>query len=305
MIGTTLNQRFSVERELGRGGMGAVYRASDTILQRSVAIKVLKDGGDPEVSKRIRLEAQILARLLHDNVVRLYDFGEAQGTCFLVMEEVDGSSYLKRWRELIFADRLRVVAQVAEALDYAHRQGVIHRDVKPANVLMTSQDQPKLSDFGLSTTLEDVDETRTIRGTPQYMSPEQAQGKRLDHRTDLYSLGVMLYESASGTVPFAGKSLAVMSQHMNSEPEPPRARNSEISKGLEALILQLLAKEPDRRPSSGAQVAAAIRAEIERASAERSTSNTQVISGEIDSSTATEAMTANNPSAPAINSPGV
>ena len=197
-IGTTLNQRFLLERELGRGGMGAVYSATDQVLQRSVAIKLLKEQSGEEVGKRLRLEAQIAARLLHDNVVRIYDFGQAEWTWYLVMEQVDGTSYVKRWRVLTLAERLRILAQVADALDYAHHQGVIHRDIKPGNVLLTATDVPKLSDFGLSLMAEQADEAGSIRGTPHYMSPEQSKGKRLDFRTDLYSLGVMLYESATG-----------------------------------------------------------------------------------------------------------
>jgi serine/threonine-protein kinase len=234
VIGTTLNQRFTLEKELGRGGMGAVYRATDQVLQRTVAIKVLKEQGGEEVNRRIRLEAQILARLLHDNVVRIYDFGETNGFCFLVMEEVDGTSYSKRWRNLALVQRLRVLAQVAEALDYAHHQGVIHRDMKPGNVLMTSADQPKLSDFGLSMLAEQSEESGTIRGTPHYMSPEQARGARLDFRTDLYSLGVMLYESATGACPFTGKSMSVLAQHVSQAPAPPRSKNPYLAPSLEA-----------------------------------------------------------------------
>lgn len=264
MIGTTLNQRFTLEKELGRGGMGAVYRATDQILQRSVAIKILKEQSGEEVNRRIRLEAQILARLLHDHVVRLYDFGEANGTWYLVMEEVDGTSYLRRWRSITLAERLRILAHVADALDYAHHQGVIHRDMKPGNVLLTATDQPKLSDFGLSVMAEHSVETGTIRGTPQYMSPEQASGQRLDYRTDLYSLGVMLYENAAGSVPFTGKSLSVIAQHVNGIPERPRIRNPALSESLEALILQMLSKKPSQRPASGSEIASRLREEMER-----------------------------------------
>ncbi len=263
-IGTMLNQRFLLEKELGRGGMGAVYSASDELLQRKVAIKLLKEQSGEEVGKRLRLEAQIAARLLHDYVVRIYDFGQAEGSYFLVMEEVQGSSYLKRWRKLVLAERLRILAQVAEALDYAHHQGVIHRDVKPANVLVTANDVPKLSDFGLSMIGEQGDQTGVVRGTPNYMSPEQTRGGRLDYRTDLYSLGVMLYESATGTQPFSGSSIAIMSQHFTAVPEPPRSRNRLISPELEALIVSLLAKRPDERPGSGAIAAQALKQEIER-----------------------------------------
>ena len=138
-IGTTLNQRFLLEKELGRGGMGAVYSATDQVLERKVAIKVLKEQSGEEVGKKLRLEAQIAARLLHENVVRIYDFGQAEAAYFLVMEEVNGTSYSKRWRHLPLDERLRVLAQVADALDYAHHQGVVHRDVKPANVLLDRQ----------------------------------------------------------------------------------------------------------------------------------------------------------------------
>ena len=222
-IGTTLNQRFLLEKELGHGGMGAVYSATDQVLQRSVAIKVLKDRSGEEVARKLLLEAQIAARLLHENVVRIYDVGEADGTYFLIMEQVDGTSYSKRWRHLAMEERLRVLSQVAEALDYAHHQGVVHRDIKPGNVLLTAADSPKLSDFGLSILVEKGDNSGVIRGTPLYMSPEQTRGVPLDFRSDLYSLGVMIYESAAGSAPFGGTSMSIMAQHATraSQPAPP------------------------------------------------------------------------------------
>ncbi|MHC5539229.1 serine/threonine-protein kinase, partial [Singulisphaera rosea] len=264
-VGATLNERFVLETELGQGGMGTVYRATDRVLGRTVAIKLLKDRGDEEVAEKLRLEAQILARLVHDKIVRLYDFGESEGTCFLVMEEVDGSVFASRWRFLPLEDRLRICGQVAEALDYAHRQGVIHRDVKPGNVLLTPSDAAKLSDFGLSVVLSEVgDVSGTIRGTPSYMSPEQAQGKSLDHRTDLYSVGVMLYECATGAVPFMGRVMSVIDQHIHAIPPDPRLKNPEISPTLEGLILSLLEKNPGKRPASGRITAIAIADEAER-----------------------------------------
>jgi serine/threonine-protein kinase len=270
-IGTMLNQRFLLEKELGRGGMGAVYSATDQILQRSVAIKVLKDRGGEEVGKKLRLEAQIAARLLHENVVRIYDFGQADATYYLVMEEVNGSSYAKRWRHLAMEDRLRILAMVAEALDYAHHQGVVHRDIKPGNVLLTAADSPKLSDFGLSILIERGDDSGVIRGTPLYMSPEQTRGTHLDFRSDLYSLGVMIYESTAGVTPFTGTSVSIMAQHASAVPGSPRGRNACITDELEALILSLLAKRPDDRPRSGSVVAEGLRREIDRIIRDRQT----------------------------------
>src|SRR5262249_55959097 len=149
----------------------------------------------------------------------------------------------RRWRALPMAERLRIVAEVAEALDYAHRQGVIHRDVKPANVLLTSAAAAKLSDFGLSMLAEVGDDSGMIRGTPNYMSPEQCRARRLDHRTDLYSLGVVLYECVTGSTPFQGQPMSVIAQHASATPQPPRSRNPDVTPGLEALILSLLAKD--------------------------------------------------------------
>ena len=267
-VGATLNERFTLDKELGSGGMGTVYGATDQLLGRNVAIKFLKDSGTEKEAEKIRLEAQILARLVHDKIVRLYDFGESEGNCFLVMEEVNGPSFAARWPDLLLSDRLRICGQVAEALDYAHFQGVIHRDVKPGNVLLTPGDLAKLSDFGLSLVTGDGDRrdhSWTIRGTPSYMSPEQAQGKSLDHRTDLYSVGVMVYECATGDVPFVGQKMAVIGQHVSAKPRAPRFKNPEISSTLESLILSLLEKHPSKRPASGNVVALALIEEAERA----------------------------------------
>src|SRR5262249_2723205 len=151
-------------------------------------------------------------------------------------EEVDGPSFQSRLRKVPLAERVRIVSQVADALDYAHHQGVIHRDVKPANILLTSADQAKLSDFGLSLMAGASEERGLTKGTPLYMSPEQARARKLDHRSDLYALGVILYECATGTPPFhQGPLLSVMAQHINNPPEPPRKQNPEVAGPLEDL----------------------------------------------------------------------
>ncbi len=289
-IGTMLKQRFLLEKELGRGGMGAVYSAVDQVLDRSVAIKVLKDRGGEEVGKRLRLEARIAARLLHESVVRIYDFDESDGFCFLVMEQVDGSTYARRWRNLAMEARLKILSEVAEALDYAHHQGVVHRDIKPGNVLLTAADAPKLSDFGLSILVEQGDDSGAIRGTPLYMSPEQTRGVPLDFRSDLYSLGVMVYESTVGSTPFAGNSVTIMAQHATTLPAPPRSKGAPITEDLEALICSMLAKRPDDRPRSGSSIAEVLRREAERVGADRPTAGSAPAAG-----TLTAAVTVDMP----------
>ncbi len=302
LIGTTLNGRFTLEKELGRGGMGAVYRATDSILGRRVAIKVLKDMTGDEVGHRIRLEAQILARLVHHNIVRLYDFNADAGTYYFIMEEVDGTSFARRVKKIPLSERMRVIAETAEALDYAHRQGVIHRDVKPANVLLTAGDQAKLSDFGLSLLADAAQESGVVRGTPHYMSPEQAKGKKIDHRTDLYALGVILYECATGSPPFTGPVMTVMAQHVNADPEPPRQKNPEVSEELEALILNLMAKDQTDRPGSGVEVAARVRALL--ASGRFDASVTPTFAATTPSASSRSAGT-NVSAAPSMNASGV
>jgi serine/threonine-protein kinase len=307
-LGGILNERFLLQKELGHGGMGAVYSATDQVLQRRVAIKILKEQSGEEVGKRLRLEAQIAARLLHDNVVRIYDFGQADGAYFLVMEEVEGTSYSKRWRRVTLTERLRILAQVAEALDYAHHQGVVHRDMKPANVLVTLSDVPKLSDFGLSILAERGDQPGIVRGTPHYMSPEQTRAARLDYRTDLYSLGVMLYESSTGSVPFTGSSVSIMKQHLLAEPDRPRVRNPVVSEALESLIMALLTKRPEQRPGSGSVVAEALYQEIERIrERERGAAGAAAGSPGLASTTSVKAASPTEPqtgtSVPAANGP--
>ena len=242
--------------------MGTVYRAVDQVLQRTVAIKVLKELTGEEVGKKIRLEAQITARLEHPNIVRLYDFGVDGELYFFVMEEVDGTSFQRRWKKIALPERLTILSQVADALDYAHQKGLVHRDVKPANVLLSSSDLAKLSDFGLSLDITMTQESGIVRGTPHYMSPEQAKGRKIDHRTDIYALGVMVYECATGTPPYQGNLMAIMSQHVNSEPEAPRARNPELSDAFQRYILTLMAKAPDERPGSAHEAAETLRSMV-------------------------------------------
>ena len=266
-VGATLNERFTLEKELGQGGMGTVYRATDQLLGRNVAIKFLKESRTEEEANQIRLEAQILARLVHDRIVRLYDFGESAGNYFLVMEEVNGPSFANRWRDLLLADRLRICGQVAEALDYAHLQGVIHRDVKPSNVLLTSGDEAKLSDFGLSLVTGDrKDESWDDPGHAELHEPGAGPGPsaRPSHRPVFGGCDALRMRDRRRSV--RRRSRAVRDrQHASAAPTSPRLKNPEIWSTLERLILSLLAKNPSKRPASGNVVALELFEEAERA----------------------------------------
>ncbi|TML13370.1 MAG: serine/threonine protein kinase, partial [Actinobacteria bacterium] len=225
---TVFNGRYELQRRLARGGMADVFLARDRLLDRPVAIKVLFPdlAADPAFVQRFRREAQAAANLNHPNIVSIFDWGQQDDTYFIVMEFIDGRSLadLIRTEGALDADRAAEIASdVAAALGIAHRSGVIHRDVKPGNVLITSDGQVKVADFGIATVLSDTntDLTRagTVMGTATYFSPEQAQGRSVDARSDLYSLGAVLYEMIVGRPPFKGDTpLAVAIKHVQDQP---------------------------------------------------------------------------------------
>jgi len=242
-IGDLLQDRYRLEAEIGQGGMGKVYRAHDQLLDRSIAIKVMSNA-DFDTTGRSRLldEARAAAKLNHPNIVSIYDAGEIDDLPFIVMELVDGTSLHDRKVESL-EDILDITRQLCAALKHAHEHDIIHRDLKPENVLITADGVAKLSDFGL--TSEGI-----IVGTVFYLAPEMAQGRGFDGRADLYALGVMLYELTTGELPFqAENAIAVISQHLNSPVVPPRAKNESIPHGLNSLILCLLSKSPEDRPT--------------------------------------------------------
>jgi len=256
MIGETLNERYKITAELGQGGMGSVYRAHDEALNREVAVKLMSNTKlGTEGRNRLMGEAQTIAQLNHANIVTVYDVGQFDALPYIVMELVDG----KTLRDDMPGDldsSLAVAIQIAAALAHAHEHEVVHRDVKPENVVLDPDGTVKLMDFGIAHSISSrITTDGMVIGTVYYMSPEQAMGKHVDARSDLYSLGVMLYEFATGEVPFEDNDpIAVISQHINAPLIPARAKNADIPPGLDTLISNLLEKNPDDRPASAEDV---------------------------------------------------
>ncbi|MBK6405160.1 MAG: serine/threonine protein kinase [Holophagales bacterium] len=247
--------KYLIEAELGRGGMGVVYRAHQPSLDRTVAIKLLSSDliGDPDGVKRFRLEAKSVARLNHPNITQVYDIEEEENLIYLVMEYVDGESLDGLITKSVLTESrcLKIVADIADALHFAHEKGIVHRDVKPANVLMTSDGRVKVADFGLAYLIDrEGGTTRTgfLVGSPNYMSPEQATGQKIDRRSDIYSLGVVLFRMLTGRVPFVAESShAVLFMQVGQEPPDPRELNKSISLVTRGLVLKALNKKPEAR----------------------------------------------------------
>ncbi|HLT16729.1 MAG TPA: Stk1 family PASTA domain-containing Ser/Thr kinase [Acidimicrobiales bacterium] len=267
---TVFNGRYELHRRLGRGGMAEVYLARDQLLDRPVAVKVLfpEFATDPAFVERFRREATAAANLNHPNIVGVYDWGEADSTYFIVMEYVDGRTLAEilRTEGPLHPDRVADIgADVAAALGFAHRNGVVHRDVKPGNVIVTSTGLVKVADFGIAraitaSTEDDLTQVGQVMGTAAYFSPEQARGENVDPRSDIYSLGVVLYELATGRPPFAGDSpVAIAYKHVHESPVPPRQVDPTLPQALEAIILKTLAKNPANRYPSAEDLRADLR----------------------------------------------
>ncbi len=263
--GTVLGNRYQLASRIAIGGMGEVWQAEDQIIGRIVAIKILKDEylGDPDFLERFRAEARHAALVNHEGIASVYDYGEEDGSAFLVLELVPGeslSAVLDREKSLP-ADRvLDIVAQTASALHAAHSVGLVHRDIKPGNLLITPDGRVKITDFGIARVADQVPLTATgqVMGTVQYLSPEQASGKPATPLTDIYSLGIVAYEALAGHRPFTGENqVAIAMAQINDAPPPLPAS---VSEPVQALVMSCLAKKPDQRPQSSLLLATAAEA---------------------------------------------
>ncbi|MGH2778037.1 MAG: serine/threonine-protein kinase [Actinomycetota bacterium] len=265
--GDLIAERYELENGLGRGGMAEVWCARDVRLDRQVAVKFLASefAEDPEFLVRFFTEAQSVASLNHPNVVSVLDFGDFEGSSYLVMEYVPGGSLVDITGEPLMPERaLELVEQAARGAGAAHDIGVVHRDIKPANVLLDDEGRPKLADFGIAsaTGRERMTATGETIGSPHYISPEQISGAGATPASDVYSLGIVLYELLTGVRPHEHDNLtAVAIAHVDSEPEPPSAHVDDLDPALDALVLRCLAKDPEDRFADGNELAECIASE--------------------------------------------
>jgi len=260
----TLAGRYRIQEVIGRGGMSTVYRATDEVLGRDVAVKVLLPAlaeQDPTYAARFEREARAAAALASSAVVTVFDTGtDEDGGQYIVMEYVSGHSLaelLAQGRPLPVSEAIRIAARVGDALQAAHEAGILHRDIKPANVMVADDGSVKLLDFGIARQLDGVTLTQaaSVVGTAAYMAPERALGQPGDARADVYSLGCLLYAMLTGRPPFSGEiAAALLHQQINADPVPPSRLEAGVPAGLDALVLAMLAKAPDARPGTAAEV---------------------------------------------------
>src|SRR6184192_2483683 len=254
LLGTVFDGRYRIVRKLGSGGMADVYLAEDQELGRRVAIKILNDrhAADDSFVERFRREAKNAAGLSHPNIVSVYDRGTAEGTYYIAMEYLDGRSL----KELIVSrgpapvkTSVEYARQILAAVGFAHKNGIVHRDIKPHNVLVGPEGRLKVTDFGIARSgASQMTEVGSIIGTAQYLSPEQARGSPVDQTSDLYSVGIVLYEMLTGKVPFTGDTpLEIAMKHLSAIPKPPSQVRHDVPHDLDLIVLRALAKDPDER----------------------------------------------------------
>jgi serine/threonine-protein kinase len=262
MVGEVIADRYELEQLVGSGGMSSVYKAHDRLLDRRVALKILHEfyGGDNEHVERFRREARAVAQLSHPNIVTVIDRGESDGRQYIVFELIEGASLKQLVEErgpLPVTEALELAIGVARALAFAHERGLVHRDVKPQNVLLNGDGRPKVTDFGIARSLDiehGMTQTGTVLGTSNYIAPEQASGERVDEQSDVYSLGVVLFELLTGEVPFSGDNfVSIALRHVNEPPPSVLDRRGDVPRRVAAAVDRALAKDPrDRFPSMDA-----------------------------------------------------
>jgi serine/threonine-protein kinase len=251
-VSSALESRYQILKELGRGGMGLVFQAYDKQLKEQVAIKILSPllSSDPDALERLKREVSSARRITHPNVIRIHDISELNGLHFISMEYFEGitlKDYIKKTGSLSLMQAFNLASQICDALEAAHRQGVIHRDLKSQNIIIGPTNHVKIIDFGLarSENVEGLTATGLIMGTPEYMAPEQVAGKTVDERADIYSLGIILYEMLTGRVPFTGDSaIAVGFKQLKEDPCKPSEINPQIPSEVESVILRAIQKNP-------------------------------------------------------------
>ena len=266
--GSTFAGRYQIIEELGKGGMGKVYKAHDTEIKEKVALKLLKPeiAADEKTIERFRNEIRLARKIVHKNVGRMYDLSKADGTYFITMEYVEGQDLrglIRQSRQLTVGTTINIAKQVSEGLAEAHKLGVVHRDLKPSNVMIDKQGNARIMDFGIARSLKakGITGAGVMIGTPEYMSPEQVEGKETDQLSDIYSLGVILYEMVTGRVPFEGDTpFTIGVKHKSEEPKDPKELNTQLPEDLNLVILRCLEKDKEKRYQSAGEV----RAELTR-----------------------------------------
>ena len=256
-IGRLLDHRYEILEVIGTGGMAVVYKARCHRLNRLVAIKILKDelSEDAEFRRRFHAESQAVAMLSHPNIVNVYDVSHSDNVDYIVMELIDGitlKQYMEQKGVLNWREALHFATQIAKALEHAHSRGIIHRDIKPHNIMILKDGSVKVADFGIARVSSAQSTlTREALGSVHYISPEQAKGGRIDFRSDLYSLGVVMYEMLTGHPPYDGETpVSVAIQHINAKAIPPRVLNPQIPEGLEQITMHAMAANLDERYES-------------------------------------------------------
>ncbi|WEG11627.1 Stk1 family PASTA domain-containing Ser/Thr kinase [Pullulanibacillus sp. KACC 23026] len=255
MIGRRINDRYKIISRVGDGGMSVVYKAEDLILDRLVAVKVLRSdfSSDEAFIRRFRREAESVASLSDPNIVSIYDIGEEENLHYIVMEFIDGMTlkeYIKQFGPLPSRDAVYILKQIASALEHAHNQGIIHRDIKPQNILIDDQDNVKVTDFGIALAISSatITFTTSIMGSAHYLSPEQAKGGKATAKSDVYAFGIVMYEMLTGELPFPGESpVTVALKHLNDDYTRPKVLNPNIPQSLENIIIRAMAKLPEER----------------------------------------------------------